>query len=53
METSMHRLITTTAALALGGFALAAAAFTLSSAEIKPEATIANAQVFNGFGCTG
>ncbi len=28
-------------------------AFTLESAEVKPGATIANAQVFKGFGCTG
>lgn len=32
---------------------IAAVAFTLSSAEIAPGAKIANAQVFNGFGCTG
>ena len=32
---------------------LAANAFTLESAEVKPGATIANAQVFKGFGCTG
>lgn len=30
-----------------------AAEFKLSSADIKPEATLSNAQVFNGFGCTG
>ena len=34
-------------------FALAAGPFTLESAEIKPGATIAEAQVFNGFGCVG
>ena len=33
--------------------ALAADAFTLQSAEIKPNSTIAEAQVFKGFGCDG
>jgi Raf kinase inhibitor-like YbhB/YbcL family protein len=33
--------------------AVAAGSFTLSSAEIKPGATIAEAQVFKGFGCEG
>ncbi len=32
---------------------LAASAFSLESAEVKPGATIAGAQVFKGFGCTG
>lgn len=32
---------------------LAAGAFSLESAEIKPNARIADAQVFNGFGCSG
>ena len=32
---------------------LAAGAFSLESAEIKRNATIAAAQVYNGFGCTG
>ena len=49
----MKRWIATTALFAMSGAALAAGPFTLSSAEIKPGATIANAQVFNGFGCTG
>lgn len=50
----MFRLVPSLAiAVTLSFVPLAAAAFTLSSAEIKPEATIANAQVFNGFGCTG
>jgi hypothetical protein len=31
----------------------AAFAFTLESAEVKPNATIAQAQVFKGFGCDG
>lgn len=39
------------------GFALAGAAqagsFKLASSDIQPNATIADAQVFNGFGCTG
>ena len=30
-----------------------AAGFTLTSPEIKPGATLADTQVFNGFGCTG
>lgn len=33
--------------------AWAAGPFTLSSTEIKPNATIGNAQVFKGFGCDG
>jgi Raf kinase inhibitor-like YbhB/YbcL family protein len=33
--------------------ALAAGPFTLESAEIKPNSTIAEAQVYKGFGCTG
>ena len=33
--------------------ALAADPFTLESAEIKPNSTIAEAQVFKGFGCAG
>jgi Raf kinase inhibitor-like YbhB/YbcL family protein len=33
--------------------AWAAGPFTLSSTEIKPNAAIANAQVFKGFGCDG
>ena len=32
---------------------LAAGPFTLSSAEVKPGSRIADAQVFNGFGCAG
>ena len=32
---------------------IAAGAFTLESAEVKPGAKIAEAQVFNGFGCSG
>src|SRR6185295_17410185 len=37
----------------LPAVALAAGTFTLSSAEIKPGATIAEAQVYQGFGCEG
>ena len=37
----------------LPGAAHAAGTFTLSSAEIKPNATVAEAQVFKGFGCAG
>ena len=33
--------------------ALAAGAFTLESTEVKPNSTIAEAQVFKGFGCEG
>ena len=40
-------------AVALSLAPLAAAAFSLESAEIKPNARIADAQVYNGFGCTG
>ena len=40
------------AGLAVTGNAQAAA-FTLSSADIKPNATIADEQVYAGFGCTG
>ena len=32
---------------------LAAGSFTLESAEVKPNSTIAEAQVFKGFGCEG
>ncbi len=39
------------AALAL--MPVAASAFSLESAEVKPGATIANAQVYKGFGCDG
>ena len=40
------------AGLTLAGMAHAES-FTLSSPDIKPKATIADEQVFNGFGCTG
>jgi len=48
----MKRLVAL-ALLALPWIALAAGAFTVSSAEIKPNARIAEAQVFKGFGCNG
>src|ERR1700722_14257440 len=38
---------------ALGASAANAAGMTLTSADIKQGAKIANEQVFNGFGCTG
>lgn len=50
------RLVRHTAALALTGTALAATAaggFTLSSPGIRPGGTLTEAQVFNGFGCSG
>lgn len=40
-------------ALATGPFAHAADPFTLESAEVKPGRTIAEAQVFKGYGCDG
>ena len=46
--------------LRIAAFALSLAAstamakdFTLSSPQIKPGATLGDAQVFNGFGCSG
>lgn len=50
MNTTTSRLAAT-AALALAP--LAVHAFTLTSAEVKPGGTIAAAQVYKGFGCTG
>jgi hypothetical protein len=53
MEVTMIRRL----ALFAAGLALAASAhaqqFKLGSADIKPNGTIADEQVFNGFGCTG
>jgi Raf kinase inhibitor-like YbhB/YbcL family protein len=40
-------------ALALAAGSASAAGFALTSAEIKAGGTIADEQVFNGFGCTG
>jgi Raf kinase inhibitor-like YbhB/YbcL family protein len=56
MLAASPRLIPRTVALALAGTALAASAaggFTLSSPSIQPGSTLAEAQVFNGFGCSG
>src|SRR5574343_175221 len=40
-------------ALSLAASAAMAKDFTLSSPQIKPGATLTDAQVFNGFGCSG
>ncbi|MGD9841905.1 MAG: YbhB/YbcL family Raf kinase inhibitor-like protein [Steroidobacteraceae bacterium] len=37
----------------IGSTAVSAADFILSSSDIAPQATLSNAQVFNGFGCSG
>jgi Raf kinase inhibitor-like YbhB/YbcL family protein len=50
MTRSFARLV---ALVSLAFASFAACAFTLSSAEVKPGATIAAAQVYKGFGCTG
>src|SRR6185312_11949442 len=49
--TMLRRLLLVVALVPAAAFA--AGSFTLSSAEIKPGATIAEAQVFKGFGCEG
>ncbi len=41
------------ASIAVAAAVAQAATFTLSSPTIKPNATLTDAQVFNGFGCTG
>jgi Raf kinase inhibitor-like YbhB/YbcL family protein len=51
MRTTLAKLAV--ASLALAGPLTHAASFTLSSATLKPNSTLINAQVFNGFGCTG
>lgn len=52
MNTTMTRL--GLVALLLGGaLQVHAADFTLKSADVKPNASIDNKQVFNGFGCSG
>jgi Raf kinase inhibitor-like YbhB/YbcL family protein len=51
-EKSMRRCAAVLAAL-LPLTAYAADKFTLTSAEVKPNLKIAEAQVYNGFGCTG
>jgi len=48
----MRSLVTICFAM-LACASLAAESFTLESAEIKPDSTIADAQVFKGFGCDG
>ena len=51
---SRSRSLALAAALATTAFgATQAAAFTLSSPTVKPGSTLSDAQVFNGFGCTG
>ena len=42
-----------TLAASLGVLPAAALAFTLQSGEVKPDGTIANAQVYNSLGCNG
>ena len=49
----MRNLVALCLASLLPLSALAADSFTLQSAEIKPNSTIAEAQVFKGFGCDG
>jgi Raf kinase inhibitor-like YbhB/YbcL family protein len=55
-EIAMSKLAVWIAALgvgALGATAASAQSMTLTSADIKESGTIANEQVFKGFGCTG
>ena len=40
-------------ALSLAASTAMATDFSLSSPQIKPSATLTDAQVFNGFGCSG
>lgn len=47
------KLAMTIASALLSSAALAAGTFTLESAEVKPNAKIAEAHVFKGFGCEG
>lgn len=47
------RTLTAATLLAAGALSAHAEAFSLSSPDIKPGATLANEQVFAGFGCTG
>lgn len=47
------RVLTLALALAAVPFGAAAAGFKLTSPTIKPGSTLTEAQVFNGFGCTG
>ena len=50
---SLMRILAILSFAALSCTALAAGPFTLESAEIKPGSTIAEAQVYKGFGCEG
>ena len=50
---SFHRSSIAGIALFAGALGAQAAGFALSSATIKPNSTLTEAQVFNGFGCTG
>ena len=47
------RSILAAAALALALLAAAAGKFTLTSADVKPNGTLGDQQVFDGMGCTG
>ncbi|MBS0446768.1 MAG: YbhB/YbcL family Raf kinase inhibitor-like protein [Proteobacteria bacterium] len=49
----MHRSLAAGIALAAGAAGAQAAGFALSSPTIKPNSTLTDAQVFNGFGCSG
>ena len=51
--TSNLRPLVASAALLAASFGAHAAGFALSSPTIKPNSTLTDAQVFNGFGCTG
>ena len=47
------RTLVALASLALATPAFAAGKFTLHSADVKPNGTLSDQQVFNGFGCSG
>ncbi len=47
------RTLLVLAAFAAASSAAAADKFTLKSADVKPNSTLSDQQVFNGFGCTG
>ncbi|MEO7338258.1 MAG: YbhB/YbcL family Raf kinase inhibitor-like protein, partial [Caldimonas sp.] len=48
-----HRTLALTATLLASSIGAHASGFTLSSPTIKPDSMLSEAQVFNGFGCTG
>jgi Raf kinase inhibitor-like YbhB/YbcL family protein len=50
---SFGRNLVVSAALFASAFGTQAAGFTLNSATVKPGSTLGEAQVFNGFGCSG